>query len=98
MPILAKYYVTEKFSVEFGPQVSLLVSAEQELEGVTGNIKDRVENIDFSAALGVSYKFDNGLNFSARYNLGLSDINSFGAVSDKNQNGVLQFSVGYFLK
>lgn len=40
---------------------------------------------------------ESGLNFAARYNLGFSNINS-GEGSDefKNQNSVIQISVGYF--
>jgi len=39
---------------------------------------------------------DSGLNFGARYNLGLSNIWDFEGSDDfKNQNNVIQVSVGY---
>ena len=57
-----------------------------------------------STGLNVSYKFENGINFAARYNLGISNIVEDGTIlgeevdaSDtKNYNNVFQVSVGYF--
>ncbi|PTX62646.1 outer membrane protein with beta-barrel domain [Kordia periserrulae] len=98
LPILAKYYVAKNFSIEAGPQIGFLLSAEQEGNGVEVDAKSALKNIDFAASLGVSYKFDSGLNFSARYNAGLSNVNDIDGVDDKNYNGVLQISIGYFLK
>ncbi|MEM6718188.1 MAG: porin family protein [Bacteroidota bacterium] len=98
LPILAKYYITENFSVEAGPQIGFLVSAEQEGGGVSVDADEVVNNIDFSAGVGLGYKLNNGLNFNARYNIGLSDINDVAGTTDKNFNGVLQLSIGYFLR
>jgi hypothetical protein len=98
LPILAKYYITENFSVEAGPQIGILISAEQEGGGVTADADSIVKNIDLSAGIGLSYKLNSGLNFSARYNAGLSDINDVDGFNDKNFNGVFQLSIGYFLK
>jgi len=98
LPLLAKYYITKSFSVEAGPQIGFLLSAEQEGGDVTADADEIVKNIDVAAAIGVSYKLDNGINFSARYNAGLSDINDVEGLTDKNFNGVFQFSIGFFLK
>lgn len=97
LPIIAKYYVSEGFSLEAGPQVGFLMSAKAKAEGQSEDLKDFVKGIDFGLNFGVGYKLDSGLNFGARYNLGLSNIND-GEGSDefKNQNSVIQFSVGYF--
>lgn len=112
IPLMAKYYVAEGFSVEAGPQVGFLLSAKDDWEGNYGEVtesgsedfKDFVKGIDFGLNLGVGYKMTSGLNFGARYNLGLSnfwDIPSdidpgFGIADIKNQNAVFQLSVGYF--
>ena len=92
IPLLAKYYVAEGFSIEAGPQVGFLMSAKAEDE----DVKDFVSGIDFGLGIGVGYKMDSGLNFAARYNLGLSNINDGEGSDDfKNQNNVIQLSVGY---
>jgi len=91
IPLMAKFYVAEGFSLEAGPQVGFLISAEEEYEFtetasdgtttevVTGSetedVKDYVSGIDFGLNFGVGYKLDSGLNFGARYNLGLGNVN-----------------------
>jgi hypothetical protein len=108
LPVMAKYYIAEGLSIEAGPQLGVLVSAETELElsgsadGQTvsiteeNDISDEISSIDLGVNFGLGYKLDNGLNFGARYNLGLSNINDFEGSDDfKNQNSVIQFSVGY---
>ncbi len=45
---------------------------------------------------GLGYKMDNGLNFGARYNLGLMNINDSANSDDyKLANGVIQVSAGF---
>ncbi len=40
IPVMAKYYVAEGFSVEAGPQVGFLLSAKDEYDGGEEDIKD----------------------------------------------------------
>lgn len=97
LPIMAKYYVAEGFSLEAGPQVGFLMSAKAKADGEEEDLKDFVKGIDFGANVGVGYKMESGLNFGARYNLGLSNVNDGEDADDfKNQNSVIQVSVGYF--
>ena len=92
LPLIGKYYVTERFSLEAGPQIGYLLST----KGGTLDYKELLKPIDYGLNFGVGYKLDNGLNFTARYNLGLSDINDVDGFTDKNSNGVFQLSVGFF--
>ncbi len=99
IPIMAKYYVTEGFSIEAGPQVGFLLSAkadyEEDGESDSEDIKDDLSSVDFGLNFGLGYKLDSGLNFGARYNLGLSNVaDSEGDIDIKN--GVFQLSIGYF--
>ena len=92
IPLMGKYYVSKGFSLEMGPQLGFLLSAKND----DTDAKDAFKSLDFGVNFGIGYKLDNGLNFSARYNLGLSDINDINGFSDKNRNGVFQLSIGYF--
>ena len=92
IPLIGKYYVTERLSLEAGPQIGFLLSS----KGGSINYKDFLKSTDFGANIGVGYKLDNGLNFGARYNLGLTNIIDVDGFSDKNRNGVVQLSVGFF--
>src|SRR5699024_6216096 len=77
LPIMAKYYVTEGFSVMAGPHIGFLVSAKSEVEASGGgeeesgevDIKDGLSSIDFGVGAGVGYQLENGLFFNARYTL-----------------------------
>lgn len=92
LPLMGKYYLTKGFSLEAGPQIGFLLSAKNE----DIDVKDAFKTVDFGVNFGLGYKLDNGLNFGARYNLGLSDINNLDATTTKITNGVIQVSVGYF--
>lgn len=108
IPLMAKYYVAEGFSIEAGPQIGILLSAKDDweaiFEGVTESGTDDLEDIgvvkdiDFGLNFGVGYKLDNGINFGARYNLGLSNLNDESAYDEDFtwNNSVIQISVGYF--
>jgi len=98
VPLMAKFYVVEGFSLEAGPQVGLLLSAKAEGDFADDDLKDYLKGIDFGVNFGLGYKLDGGLNFGARYNLGLSDANDdTDFLGDSTyKNGVFQFSVGYF--
>ncbi|QSB26500.1 porin family protein [Flavobacterium sp. CLA17] len=92
VPLMGKYYLTKGLSLEAGPQIGFLLAAKNEKT----DVKNSFNTFDFGVNFGVGYKLDNGLNFSARYNLGLTDINNLDSSSSKNKNGVFQLSVGYF--
>ena len=100
IPIMAKYYIMEGLSVEAGPQFGLLLSAKNEFEisdfrgdeSVNVDVKDFYKTLDIAFGFGSSYRLNNGLFFSARYVIGLTDITDD---SYKTRNGVLQLSGGF---
>ena len=95
VPLLAKYYVSEGFSLEAGPQLGFLLSAKGEDDGDSFDLKDITKSTDIGLALGLGYKMESGLNFAFRYYFG-GDVNSLDDDPDKIKNNVFQFSVGYF--
>ncbi|WP_304158004.1 porin family protein, partial [Mesonia mobilis] len=107
LPILAKYYITEGFSVQAGPQVGFLMSAKAEgdytatamgtsvSESFSEDVKDELSTVDFGVSAGLGYDLDMGVFFQARYYLGLSNIYDVESDNFSVQNNVLQVSVGY---
>ena len=104
LPVMAKFYVAESFSLEFGPQIGFLMSAEENdydttYGSETYDIKEDLKSTDFSLNFGAGYKLDSGLNFGLRYNMGLTDVSDNSLSEDGTtvdiKHGVLQVSVGY---
>lgn len=106
VPILAKYYVAEKFALLAGPQFGILMSAKEEyefsenLDGVTDSGSESIDAKEFykslalSFNLGASYSITENFFVDAKYNLGLSNVlKDADGVSQKNS--VFQLSVGY---
>jgi len=102
IPLMAKYYVADGFSLEGGPVVGFLISANSEFEGggesAEEDVSDIYKGLDFGLGFGAAYRLESGLGFSARYNLGLSNILD---IDDDEgdfsiNNNVIQVSVLYF--
>lgn len=87
VPLVGKYYLTKGLSVEAGPQLGFLISDKN---------TDSFKSFDFGVNFGLGYKLENGINFGARYNLGLTNIVDSDNYSGENKHGVIQVSVGYF--
>lgn len=82
LPVMANYSITDKFSLQAGPQIGFLVSAKAEAEvsdGTTSgstveNTKNDFKDLDFGIGFGAEYEFANGLFLNARYVLGITNI------------------------
>lgn len=102
IPIMAKYYVAPKFSIEAGPQIGFLLSAKSEgeetFEGETEtfdeDIKEDVKSLDFGVNFGLGFDFSENLSAGVRYNIGLSNV--FDDSDDfKVNNSVFSLALGY---
>lgn len=98
LPIIAKYYVTEQISLETGPQFATLANASNSIDDDSNEFFDTFESFDFAWSLGAGYKFESGLFFQLRYNLGISNIINTNIIDINSTNAVGQLSVGYLFK
>ena len=69
LPIMAKYYVADGFSLQAGPEFAFKIAAENELTD------EFTKSLDYGLGIGAGYELESGLFFDARYNLGLADLN-----------------------
>lgn len=92
IPVMLKIYLPAGLNLQAGPQFGMLLKAEDE-DGV--DIKDGIKGSDISAAMGAGWDAPFGLQFSARYVLGLSDIND--GLGTEVKNRTFQLSIGYSL-
>ncbi len=102
VPVIAKVYLFDGFALEAGPQVGFLVKSEVDYDpsgqnqGSINLSEDQFNKVDFSAALGASYKFRGGFFLNGRYNIGLSDIYDDGIISGADaKHSVIQAGVGF---
>lgn len=97
IPVMAKFYVADAFSLEAGPQIGFLLSSKFDGE----DFKDFTSSTDFSLNLGAGYDFTENLTAGVRYNFGLSNVLDFGDFEEEigeelsAKNGVFSVSVGY---
>ncbi|WP_432671618.1 porin family protein [Flavobacterium sp. SM2513] len=84
LPVLAKFYViTDKLSLEAGPQFSFLIN-----EDVPDAF--RTKTFDFAAVGGLGYNLTSFIFVQARYVVGLTDTSKDASVTNK----VIQLSAG----
>lgn len=99
IPVMLKLYTVAGINIQAGPQFGLLMSVDGKVSdgngGTTTLSKDSYKDADVSAALGLGWDAPFGLNFTARYVLGLSDVND--GSGDEAKNRTFQVSLGYRL-
>lgn len=96
IPLLAKLRLAEGLSLDAGPLVGFVVNARSKLDWVDFESqgfhridKRDYQSFDVSLAMGLSYRFSNDVEISARYNLGLTEVYRTG------KNRVFQVGIGY---
>lgn len=92
IPLMAKFYLPLGLNLQAGPQYGILVSAKSDGEDIKNQFKDS----DITAVLGAGWDLPFGLKVSARYLIGLNDIND-GSVDqgEKLKNRTWQLALGY---
>ena len=113
VPVMFKLYLIAGLNLQAGVQVGFLSSSSGDVYNTatssvqTGQSMDPfVHSVDWAAPVGIGFDLPFGLNLTARYNIGISEVNkaagstvppavvtSMGTSSAKNQ--VFQFSVGF---
>lgn len=109
VPVMAKYYINDKFSIEAGPYVGFLlkgivsydVSVSNENESVSDgdyiDLKDQLNTVDFGLGFGAGYKVNSNISLGLRYNIGLTDVEEDAGDEMGSKNSVFQLSFGYKL-
>ncbi|OIQ22362.1 porin family protein [Lacinutrix sp. MedPE-SW] len=92
IPVLAKYYLFDKFSVEAGPQFSFLVNDKIEFsDNTTPDAETDASSFDFGLNFGFEYDVTTHMFVQTRYNYGITTISENPDV----KNSVFQIALGY---
>ena len=107
---MLKYYVIEGLSVQAGPQIGILLKANNKYKDnflgydnqESFDLKEYSSGIDTSVNVGLGYQFKDKFYTDLRYNISYSnvfkdgDTNHF--IDNDMKNRVLQITIGYFFK
>ncbi len=95
VPLVLKYYLSDRFNVHLGPQFGVLLNQETTIIGET--IDDiATNNFDLSGVIGIGYDLPLGLRLEGRYSFGLSDVpNDVAKGLVEGKNSVATLSVGF---
>ena len=96
IPVMAKFNVADKFNLEVGPQIGLLMSATAKSSAGSLDVKEGYKTMDFGLNFGAGYDVAENINVGLRYCLGLSQLEkelASGETATKNTN--IQLSLGY---
>jgi hypothetical protein len=95
VPVLFKYQNPKGFFAETGPQVGFVLSANIKANGMTTDVKDEIQTMDFSWAFGLGYLIpDVNLGIDVRYNLGITNT-AKDSGGETEKNSVFQFGLFY---
>lgn len=88
IPVMFQYTIAEKFNLQAGPQIGLLMGTDP------SELKDGMKGTDLSFNAGAGASFGK-LNATLRYCLGLANTSDVDGIEFKNN--VFQISIGYQL-
>ncbi len=112
IPVMLKYYVVKGLSVQAGPQVGILLKANNEYQdnflGYDNrenlDLKDYANGVDASVNFGLGYQFKDKFYADVRYNASYTNVfkdvtaNTNYIINSDMKNKVFQITIGYFFK
>ena len=99
VPIVARYPISERFSVYAGPQASFLLGAKRtyEVNDMGENSEkgtDGLNSVDLGITAGVQYHMNNGMQVGVGIDQGFRDVFKSEYGSSKSKNQVIKATVG----
>ena len=85
IPVMAKFYLTDSFSLEVGPQASFLLSEKNDFD------IENAETFEFGINAGLGFKITENFFIQGRYGLGLTEASKTADV----KNSTVQLSAGF---
>ena len=99
IPVMLKFYVVPKFSIDFGPQLGINVykKATDKYKVLGEEFKEtykynHVNTIDFGLGLGLTFNITDEVFVQGRYTMGMTKVFD---TDYKGKNGNAQIAIGY---
>ncbi|WP_417939805.1 porin family protein [Flavobacterium sp. RS13.1] len=85
IPVMAKFYLSDSFSLEVGPQASFLLSEKDNVDF------ENAETFEFGVNAGLGFKITENFFIQGRYGLGLTEASKNADI----KNSTVQLSAGF---
>lgn len=96
LPLMVQYYVVPQFYLEAGPQVGVLISAQDKGDETAHlNVKDDFSAAQIALGIGAGFKASEQVIIYGRYNFGLTDVTRFDNIVDHSRVGQLGVAIRF---
>ena len=97
VPLMIQYYPVPQLYLEAGPQVGVLVSAQDKVNDFEGhtNVKGDFSSAQVALGLGAGLKLSEQIIVYGRYNFGLTDVSVFDNLVDNSRVGQLGVAIRF---
>lgn len=90
LPVVGKYNFKNGISVVFGPQLGMLLSANYDIDGDEGNIKEAMKAMDLFLVLGAEYHLQQGIAVGIRFHHGIMNVENGASTNINNRSFSLE--------
>ena len=98
LPLMIQYYPVPNVYLEAGPQVGVLLSAQDkvdEFDEPHANVKGDFSSAQLALGIGLGVKASEQILFYGRYNFGLTDVTVFDNIVDHSRVGQLGVAIRF---
>ena len=96
LPLMIQYYPSPQIYLEAGPQVGVLINAEDKGDETTHlNVKGDFTAAQVALGVGLGFKATDQVILYGRYNFGLTDVTRFDNIVDHSRVGQLGIAIRF---
>ena len=97
LPLMIQYYPVPELYIEAGPQVGLLISAQDKVDQINGhsNVRHDYASAQLAISGGVGIRATDQIIVYGRYNFGLTDVTVFDNIVDHSRVGQIGLAVRF---
>jgi hypothetical protein len=96
LPLMIQYYPSPQIYLEAGPQVGVLINAEDKGNEATHlNVRDDFSTAQIALGVGLGFKASDQVILYGRYNFGLTDVTRFDNIVDHSRVGQLGVAIRF---
>ena len=95
IPIMFQFHATKQFYIDFGPQIGLLLAANQKNDDDKWEVDEYYNKADVGLAIGLGFNITRQVGIYGRYRVGLADISKRNLPDYSNRVGQIGLSFNF---